>query len=913
MSKSLSVILTLVFIAFQSLNAQQQKRLALVIGNGNYEKGALKNPVNDALLMEQTLKSIGFDVILDTNISTLQEFNTTVRRFGEQREKYNVGFIYYAGHGVQINGENYLLATKEKYESDYDVDDNALSVRKIMRFLTNKTNQVNVLILDACRDNPFESNWNPQARSKDGGQGLAKISAPTGSLIAYSTDAGNTAADGDGKNSIYCVSLTENMQLENTTLDQVFRNVRTDVLKASVGSQRPVEESHLTGEAFYLKKGTFTDDFILIDSLFDAEDYTKGLKIAINILKEDPTNLEALLKEGQLYYILNRKDLAHDALDKAKKIYPNSKKVYFDRAMLSANEGNYKKAQEEIDYALKIDSNYVDALLKKADIFYNQNNLKKALDFYSNVIQFDSKNTEPYSRIANIYSDIDSTQLAINYVTQAISIDPEDAVLFYNRGVYYYEYGYKKEAIDDNEEALKIDSTYVDAIFCLGVIYEEQGKIELALKTYERGIALEKTESKVASYCYNNRAIIYKNQEKFELALADYTRAIELDQKDPDYYINRADLYSELDNYNSAIIDYSKAISIDPENIVLFYNRSGFYYEYGYKKEAIDDLEEALKIDSTYIDAIFLLGVIYQDQGKIELALKTYERGIALEKTDTKGASYCYINRASIYEKQEKFELALADYTKAIELDQKGSNYYKYRAELYRKLDNYNSAIIDISRAIELDPKNTELILIRAKLNIKINDYKLAEKDFKKAIITDPLNAVLISSYALFLAKANDFKKASKQFEKAINIDEKETMIYLHLAKVHAIRQELNKVIADYKLVIDIDKDAPEAYYYLAMMYEKNENLFKASILYTKAINKLRGVKGYFITDENGNQMNESKIYFKRAELYLKADDKEFACDDYKKALELMKEEDYYVFKEKDEKALEEKIKNLCN
>ena len=144
--------------------------------------------------------------------------------------------LYTLGTGPKINGENYLLATKENMPPN--MMRQCLYVQKIMRYLTNKTNQVNVLILDACRDNPFEQNWNPQARSSHGGRGLAKIPPPTGSLIAFSTDAGNTAADGEGKNSIYCLSLAKNMQLENTTLDQVFRNVRTDVLKASAGSQR---------------------------------------------------------------------------------------------------------------------------------------------------------------------------------------------------------------------------------------------------------------------------------------------------------------------------------------------------------------------------------------------------------------------------------------------------------------------------------------------------------------------------------------------------------------------------------------------------------------------------------------------------------------------------------------------------
>ena len=233
--------------------AQTEKRLALVIGNANYDKDELKNPVNDALLIAKTLEKLDFDVILDTNIVSKRAFVSRVSEFGERRSNYNVGFVYYAGHGVQVNNENYLLPTKENFNSEYDVQDYAVSVQKIMRYLTSSTSEVNVLILDACRNNPFESNWNESTRSLGkGGSGLAKMPPPTGSLIAFSTDAGNVAIDGEGKHSIYCESLSKNMLLPNTSLDQVFRNVRADVIKATGGNQKPIEASQLTGDAFYL-------------------------------------------------------------------------------------------------------------------------------------------------------------------------------------------------------------------------------------------------------------------------------------------------------------------------------------------------------------------------------------------------------------------------------------------------------------------------------------------------------------------------------------------------------------------------------------------------------------------------------------------------------------------------------------
>ena len=249
MKKHLIVILCFISL---SILSQEEKRLALVIGNGNYDKGALKNPVNDAALIRQTLEELDFEVIYATNLERKRSMVDKIAEFGRKRSNFDVGFVYYAGHGIQVGGENYLLPTKEIFESEYDVEDYGVSVQKIMRYLTGMSQQVNVLILDACRDNPFESYWNKSRSLK--GAGLAKIPPPTGSLIAFSTSANTTASDGSGDNSYYCQSLSKNLRLENTSIDQVFRNVRSEVVEFSKGLQIPEEASKLVGDAFYLIK-----------------------------------------------------------------------------------------------------------------------------------------------------------------------------------------------------------------------------------------------------------------------------------------------------------------------------------------------------------------------------------------------------------------------------------------------------------------------------------------------------------------------------------------------------------------------------------------------------------------------------------------------------------------------------------
>ena len=281
MVRKLSLLLFLFSI---SLFSQDEKRLALVIGNANYDKGVLKNPVNDARLIASTLDSLDFDVILKENLATKRDMTAAIREFGSKRSEYDVAFVYYAGHGIQISGENFLLPTKEVFEEEFDIIDYGVSVQSIMRYLEAQTNEVNILILDACRDNPFESKWYKTRSLK--GSGLAKIPAPTGSLIAFSTDSGQTAPDGEGENSQYTLSLVKNMKLENISIDQVFRNVRLEVLELTNGAQRPVENTQLVGNSFLLNK-TFSINNSSTEEIinFSNDKLSKGeIKQVIEIL-----------------------------------------------------------------------------------------------------------------------------------------------------------------------------------------------------------------------------------------------------------------------------------------------------------------------------------------------------------------------------------------------------------------------------------------------------------------------------------------------------------------------------------------------------------------------------------------------------------------------------------------------------
>lgn len=219
-----------------------ETRLALVVGNGAYiHVSALSNPVNDATGVAEALKGLGFSVTLRTDVTqadlkaAIAGFTDAVAGAGEG----TLALFYYAGHGVQVAGGNYLIPVDADIRTDRDVLLRAVPASELLQTLQLAGSSTNVIILDACRDNPFKS------ASRSIARGLARVDAPTGSLIAYATAPGQTAADGQGVNSPYSAALMKALVKPGQTLEQVFKAVRVEVLAATGGKQTPWEESSL--------------------------------------------------------------------------------------------------------------------------------------------------------------------------------------------------------------------------------------------------------------------------------------------------------------------------------------------------------------------------------------------------------------------------------------------------------------------------------------------------------------------------------------------------------------------------------------------------------------------------------------------------------------------------------------------
>lgn len=216
-------------------------RVALVIGNAAYKEDPLLNPVNDSEDMVALLKQSGFNVVHRKN-ATLKEMHLALREFGDRLSRETLGLFYFAGHGVQVRGRNYLLAVDADIGREDEVAFNALDLQAVLEKMDTARNHTNLIVLDACRNNPFA------ARFKLANNGLAQIDAPPGTVVAFSTAPGSVAADGSGRNGLYTKHLLANLTKPGTRIEDAFKQVRVAVRAESSGRQTPWESTSLESE-----------------------------------------------------------------------------------------------------------------------------------------------------------------------------------------------------------------------------------------------------------------------------------------------------------------------------------------------------------------------------------------------------------------------------------------------------------------------------------------------------------------------------------------------------------------------------------------------------------------------------------------------------------------------------------------
>ncbi|HNV72554.1 MAG TPA: caspase family protein, partial [Candidatus Ozemobacteraceae bacterium] len=223
-------------------------RVALLIGNSDYEHAALPNPVNDVRAFATTLKDIGWDVIQRENCDILA-MEEAAKEFNDRLRKCDIGLFYYSGHGCQIDGENFLVPLKANLSKPLEIRHKCFPAKLLVDYMEDAGSKLNIIILDACRDNPFKGS------SRSLSSGLAKMDLAPGRqmLLAYATDPGNVAQDGDpGSNSPFMKHMLKNIRTPGLDINKLFREVRKGVRSETGEKQRPWETSCLMDDFFFV-------------------------------------------------------------------------------------------------------------------------------------------------------------------------------------------------------------------------------------------------------------------------------------------------------------------------------------------------------------------------------------------------------------------------------------------------------------------------------------------------------------------------------------------------------------------------------------------------------------------------------------------------------------------------------------
>jgi uncharacterized caspase-like protein len=259
-----------------------ERRIALVVGNGAYRTASLRNPRNDAHDMAVALRELDFEVIEKLDVGQNEMLHAVIE-FGLALQHGGVGLFYYAGHGLQLDGKNYLIPTDAVIERGEYVPVETLDLDQVLARMDAAHNRLNIVILDACRDNPFARGFRSVPR------GLAQSLAPAGTFLAYATAPGDVAADGDGANSPYAAAILAALKTPGLALEEVFKRVGMQVRDRTGGQQTPWTSSSVFGD-FYFRPP--------VQAPVAAEGYGGQDVVVWNSIKDsiEPHDLETFLQ-----------------------------------------------------------------------------------------------------------------------------------------------------------------------------------------------------------------------------------------------------------------------------------------------------------------------------------------------------------------------------------------------------------------------------------------------------------------------------------------------------------------------------------------------------------------------------------------------------------------------------------------
>lgn len=489
---------------------QGERRVALVIGNGAYKDSPLQNPVNDGKAMAQSLRGFRFEVLYGENLSQ-NDMKRSIRSFGEKIRDGGVGIFYYAGHGIQVRGSNYLIPVGATITSEDEIEYESVDVGLVLAQMEAARNRLNIVILDACRNNPFARSF------RSAQKGLASIDAPSGTLIAYATAPGSVASDGTQGNGLYTQQLLKYMGVPGLSIEQTFKQVRVAVRGQTLGKQIPWESSSLEGD-FYFSAAPAT-----ANPATPARSYiNRGDKMA-----DDNKWAEA-----EAEYRLAIQSEPENA-------------VWHHKIYLSLVK--QKKYQESRDALRQL---------------RQMNEWAEIEAEHRQSIGLQPQKARTHEELGNALANQQKHAEAEAEFRQAIKIDPNDATAHTNLGSALTFQRKDAEAEAEYRQALRIDPENANSRNSLGNWLSRHQKFAEAEAEFRQAIRVDPS-----FFGFNlNLGLALDNQHKYAEAEAQYRQAIRISPNEPAAYISLGGGLERQQKYVEAEAQYRQALKIDPNN-----------------------------------------------------------------------------------------------------------------------------------------------------------------------------------------------------------------------------------------------------------------------------------------------------------------------------------------------------------
>jgi hypothetical protein len=399
------------------------RKVALVMGNAGYETAPLKNPVNDSRDIAATLRELGFEVIYRENVNQ-NDMKRAIREFGERIRGGGVALFYYAGHGVQVKGSNYLVPIGARVENEADVEYECVDAGFVLAQMDSARNSMNIVILDACRNNPFARSFRSTSH------GLAQMDAPSGTLIAYATSPGSIASDGTARNGLYTQELLKFVRMPNVSIEEVFKRVRISVRSLTQDKQTPWESSSLVGDFYFVGDKQVADSRPLpTQPSFDPAavelSYWESIKNS-----NDPEDFKAYLEKypnGQFANLARRRASQPTSSPGMSSGDPNLFQKYLSEGESALNSQNWAEAEKAYRNALQLNPNHALSHFNLGEALFAQKKYAEAEIEYRETARL-----EPNNALAHLY--IGDTLFHFGKISEAeveyrtaVRLDPQNA------------------------------------------------------------------------------------------------------------------------------------------------------------------------------------------------------------------------------------------------------------------------------------------------------------------------------------------------------------------------------------------------------------------------------------------------------------------------------------------------------